>query len=135
MNCFAKEVQTTQSGMVLVLVMLFLLVLTLIVTSGLSIVIMETKMSKNFVSYVTLMQAAENKLSQYEQKLVQSGKAPGSEIISTDLCNVTIYRVTASVIQGTASCELQSTFAKVGDTSRCEPKPNIVQGRQSWRIN
>lgn len=123
----------SQSGMVLVIVMLLLTVLTVVVISSLQITLLETKMGTNFAMAATAASSAETKLAQYEAKLAQGGKVASAELISSVLCNVTLYRITAVGTEGSAESNLQSTYAIVGDISHCDPKPNVNPGRQSWR--
>jgi len=80
--------------------------------------LLETKMSTNYHDEILALQNAEANLAKKEQHL------NSSEIIAT-ACGVTFYRVTAGT--------LQSTFAVIGNTAHCHPKPTIHPGRQSWR--
>ena len=85
-------------------------------------------------SYLDKLQAEKN-LSQTEQ-LIQPHVLPkGVTIISTAICGVTFYRVTVTGQYHHTKTTLQSTYALIGDTSNCNPKPTINAGRQSWKIS
>lgn len=118
--------KTKNLGAVLISALLFLLVLTLLALSILQTGLLETKMSTNYQDQIFALQKAEINLIKKEQAL------NASEIIATT-CGVNFYRITAQGQYQNTKTTLQSTFAVIGDTSNCHPKPNIQPGRQSWR--
>lgn len=123
-----------QRGVVLMMTLFFVLLLAMMIMNALETALLEVKMSNNFTQQLATFNAALTKLINAETKLAQGGKVASAEIISTAICGVTIYRIIASATQGSTKTEMQSTFAKVGDTSHCDPKPKMVTGRQSWRL-
>jgi Tfp pilus assembly protein PilX len=110
---------------------LLLLAITLLVTNALQGSLLEVKMSTNFHTRELAFQDAEKKLLTKEL-LLKSGKISDAQIISRAICGVVFYKLLAS--DQTNTIHLQSTYAIVGDTSKCEIKPNFETGRQSWRF-
>jgi Tfp pilus assembly protein PilX len=122
------------TGAVLVTALLFLNVITLLVLITIEVVALQIKMSNFSFNKLTAFAAAEEQLAVDEEKLAQGKTVPRSaELISDKLCAVKFYRVTVSAQVGVATTSLRSTFAQVGDASKCVPKPTITTGRQSWR--
>lgn len=119
------------NGMVLISSLLLLLTVTLLATSALQNSLLEVKMGTNFHSRELAFQDAEKKLLTKEQ-LLKNGKIGDAQIISQAVCGITFYRVFAS--DRTNIINLQSTVAIVGDTSKCDPKPIIKTGQQSWQV-
>ena len=117
---------TKNLGAVLISALLFLLVLTLLALSILQTGLLETKMSVNYQDRFFALQKAEINLIKKEQQ------PDASEKIATS-CGVTFYRINATGEYQTTKITLQSTFAVLGDTSKCHPKPDIQPGRQSRR--
>ena len=123
-----------QTGMIFIVVMLFVFILSLLTMSELESTLLETKMSNYDSNKMQTFYRAENLLIQYEQKIAQGEKTASAEIIDNDICGITFYRITVAEKRNGASSILQSTFAKIGDITHCDPKPIIQQGRQSWRL-
>jgi Tfp pilus assembly protein PilX len=123
-----------QKGIVLVTVLLFVAVLSLLVFSVMYTAILQIKMSYNDKEKAVAFYAAEKQLAIYEHELTLGHSIIAAEIILCNICGVTLYRVTALAAHKTAQSKLQSTFAVLGDTSKCVVKPIIKSGRQLWRI-
>ena len=123
-----------QGGMILILALILMLLLSLLMLSAIETSLLETKMSNYDSNKMQTFYRAENLLIQYEQKIAQGEKTASAEIIDNDICGITFYRITVAEKRNGASSILQSTFAKIGDITHCDPKPIIQQGRQSWRL-
>jgi len=125
---------THEKGMVLVMVLLFLSVISLLAINLLNTSLLETKMSGYYQNKSKSFYQAENYLAQSEQAILAGEKIANAEIIDTDVCGVTFYRVFASAEHNSAQSKLQSTLAKIDDLSHCDPKPNVREGRQSFLV-
>jgi len=127
-----ENIHTSETGAVLITALLFLLILTMLAMSIVHIGLLETKMSKNYQDKIFATQQAEQNLIQKEQQL-NSGNLSVATVISTAICGVTFYRIEAEGQYHHAKTNIHSTYAIIGDTSHCDPKPTIHPGRQSWR--
>ena len=123
-----------EQGMVLVIMMLFLAVISLLALNLLNASLLEVKMSNYYLDKMRAFYLAENSLIQAEQEILAGKKVSSVEVIDTSVCGVTFYRVFASAKYKETPSDLQSTLAKVGDTTQCDPKPNIKQGRQAFLV-
>lgn len=113
--------------------MLFNVVLTLLVLSMLEKNLLYRKINSYFENSSLAFIKAEKALLVMENELKNEKIPKNAEIISSDICGVTFYKLTSTGKSGIASKTIQSTFAKINDISKCTPKPLIKEGRQSWR--
>jgi hypothetical protein len=129
------QIHQQQRGAILLSTLLFIMLLTLLALYISQASWLESKMSNAYIAKLTALYEAENNLHKYEQKLLSGEKI--NEKIAQKLdgysyCpGIDFYRLHVASSDGTT--ELQSTIAKVGDISKCNPKPNIISGRQSFR--
>jgi hypothetical protein len=129
------RINPQQRGAILLSTLLFIMLLTLLALYISQTSWLESKMSNAYVAKLIALYEAENSLYKYEQKLLAGEKI--NEKIAQKLdgysyCSgVEFYRLHVTSVDGTT--ELQSTVAKVGDISKCEPKPRVISGRQSFR--
>ena len=125
-----------ESGFVLVVSLLFLLVLNLLAFSVLEVGLLESKMSSFYRYKVESFYKAEGKLLQLEKKLGGEQKLDGVEIVDDkSICGVTFYRIKIiSKHRGTKTC-LEGTFAKIDKEKICDPVPSEdIAGRHSFLI-
>jgi Tfp pilus assembly protein PilX len=132
--CQAPRKIAKQAGVALVIIMLLLAALTVVAMNMLTLSNLETKMGASQLDYLQGTTTAMGKLKQYEQEVAANKTVPNAEIISTSICGVTMYRITAQVRHYSTKVIIQSTFAKVGDIAHCDPIPRITAGRQSWQL-
>ncbi|EKE00782.1 MAG: hypothetical protein ACD_21C00274G0001 [uncultured bacterium] len=123
-----------EQGMVLVIVMLFLLITSLLALSLLNGSLLETKMSSYYQDKVRAFYLAEDYLAQYEQEILAGREVAGAKIIDAGVCGATFYQITANAKHNAVVSKLQSTFVKVDDTAHCDPKLNVMPGRQSFLV-
>jgi Tfp pilus assembly protein PilX len=121
-----------EKGMVLVIMMLFLAVISLLALNLLNTSLLEVKISSYYHNKVRAFYLAENYLTQYEQEILAGKKVSSAEVVDTSICGVTFYRVFAGAKYKEAPSNLHSTLVKIGDTTHCDPKPNIKPGRQAF---
>lgn len=119
-------------GFVLIFTLLITFILSLLALTLVQVSLMETKMGVYYWEKTLSLIDAENKLLKAETTLI-AGQVPREATLITDeICGVKFYRVTTSGKFGTTESVLQSTFAKIGDISRCPVKPKIKEGQQGW---
>jgi Tfp pilus assembly protein PilX len=119
--------------MVLLTVLLFLTMISVLVLAMLDTSLLETKMSNNYLNKMQLFYSAEAKLKQNERAILSNQIPAGAELMQ-QICGIDLYQVIIEMNDTTSSkIKLQSTVAKVGDISKCDPKPKISAGRQSFR--
>jgi len=117
-------------GFILVTVLLVTLLLSLIALTMSQTSLMENKMVSYYQSKSWDLVAAENKLLQAENDLFL-GKIPREAIlIPAGVCGVKFYRINISQ----KTTVLSSTYAHLEDFSHCDPKPQVKEGRQSFRF-
>ena len=122
-----------EKGMVLLTVLLFMTMISILVLAMLDTSLLETKMSNNYLNKIQLSYLAEAKLKQNERATLSNQISAGAELMQ-QICGVDFYRVIVEMNDASGSkIKLQSTVAKVGDVSKCDPKPRIQTGRQSFR--
>lgn len=116
--------------------MLFLLVLSLLAFSVLNITLLENKMCVFYQNKIKSFYIAEKNLLQAEKKILAGAVVVDNNIrvIDSSVCGVIFYRLTASASFKGAKTSLQSTFAKLGDDRRCDSKPSVTPGRQSFLV-
>ena len=115
-----------KNGSALIIAMLFVFILSALVLVVLERSALESRMVGYFSAKNMTLAVLEQTLASKEQELLK-GKIPReAALISNRICGVTFYLLTLK--------NLQSTFAKVGDMSKCDPKPIIAEGRQSWVV-
>lgn len=120
-----------EKGMVLLTVLLFLVMITMLVLAMLNTSLLETKMSSNYLEKMKLFYVAEDKLKQSEQELLANGSSLDAEMIE-QICGADFYRIIVNATDDNGgTLKLQSTVAKIGDVSKCDPKPKVQSGRQS----
>jgi type IV pilus assembly protein PilX len=129
--CNSKKLN---SGFILVTALLFLLILTLLAVGILQNSLISIKITSNYQAQTFAFQTAENNLKQAELELENGTISNGVTEISNAMCGVKFYRIIASGEYHGAKSKLQSTYAIIGNTDKCNPKPTITQGRHSWRI-
>lgn len=125
-----------EKGMVLIIVMLFLLIISFLAINLLNTSLLETKMSNYYYNKTHAFYIAENNLEKYELEILE-GKiksAEITEIVDANVCGATFYRITACAKYNEVLSILQSTFAKIGDPSKCNKTLNIKPGRQSFLV-
>lgn len=119
----------SETGMVLVVVMLFLLIISLLAINLLNASWLETKMSGYYQNKMQAFYEAEIDLKKHEQEIRIGEETDNAKITGTDYaCGVIFYRVTASA----ASSTLQSTYAVFTNMSHCAT--DIKPGRQSFLV-
>ncbi len=121
-----------QSGMVLIVVMLFLTIISVLVISILTSSILETKLSGYYKNKIQSFYQAESLLAQYERNIIADKMPAAARIIdATSICGAIFYLVTAQANYLGAKTKLQSTLIKLDPTINCQSKTNINSGRQS----
>ena len=123
----------SRKGSSIITAMLFNVVLTLLVLSMLEKNLLDRKISGYFENSSLAFIKAEKALLAMENKLKNGEMPKNAEVISSDICGVTFYKLISTGKSGIASKTIQSTFAKTNDISKCTPKPLIIEGRQSWK--
>jgi len=125
-------------GFVLVTVMLFLSILSLLAFSVLEVCLLENKMSVFYQDKINSFYIAEEYLLQAERQILDGKLITNANIeindINSGICGVSFYRLNARADCRGVKSILRSTLAKVGDIGNCNPKPDIVSGRQSFWI-
>ena len=95
----------------------------------------ELKMNSNYQDTLFSLQTAELLLRTTERKIAGSKRLPAGVLeLPTQFCAAKIYQVTVAGSYNKVITYLQSTYALVGNTKACRPKPPIHTGRLSWRI-
>jgi len=137
-NYFFMVIKKTEDGYILISVLFFLTVLYLLVTGLMEVALLESKMSANYAQQIENLYATDQALIEYEQKILEGNPPSNAKIIqpvaNSSICGVTYYRVTATHAHGMNSTQIESTYAKLGDISKCNPKPIVQEGRQSFRL-
>lgn len=123
-----------EKGMVLLVVMLFLSIISLLALNLLDASLLETKMSSYYQDRIQAFYKAENLLEQYERGILNGEKVVSAEMIDDSICGAVFYRVAANATYHEIESKLQSFFVKIGDTTRCDQKPNITEGRQAFLV-
>lgn len=129
-----------KQGFVLVVMLLFLLVLNLLVMTVLDIDVVESKMERAYHDKIQAFYSAENRLLLAEHRVLAGGArlvgvdGVDVDIVSSEICGVEFYRITAAASWNGAKSLLQSTVAKMVDAGHCEIKPNVAIGRHSFLI-
>ena len=96
--------------------------------------LLESKMNSNYQDKIFALQKAETNLIAKEKQINPPNTLPsGVSEISSATCGVKFYRVEAAGQYKNTKTILQSTFAIIKDTDSCDPKPQVHNGRQSWR--
>ena len=139
-----------QSGMILVTVLIFLLVLSMLAVSVFDASYLQIRMSQNFADELRLLQAAEMGLRTAEKQL-QAGQLTRDEItiiysvepLSAASCvwdeshhkkNAIFYRITSQAGWNEKEMvTLQSTYAQASSQTCMGQQPAIQPGRMSWR--
>jgi len=120
-------------GFVLIFTLLITFILSLLALTLAQVSLMESKMGAYYQEKTLSLIDAENKLIKDESVLV-AGVVPRDAVLVTgEICGVKFYRVTTDGKFGATKSTVQSTFAKIGDTSHCDPKPKVKDGRESWK--
>jgi hypothetical protein len=127
-----RSFEKLNAGFVLVTSLLLLLILTILAVSLLQNGLLTAKITTNYQDQVFALQIAEKNLLLKEQEIPT--ETNGISEISHVICGVKFYRVITSGEYHGTQIKLQSTYAVISDTSKCNPKPTIKPGRHSWRI-
>ncbi|MCL5261545.1 MAG: hypothetical protein M1561_07780 [Gammaproteobacteria bacterium] len=122
-------------GIVLITTLLFLIVLSLMVMSALEVCLFATKVGKFSTEKYQTIYLAENRLLEYQQKLLAGKDVKSAVLIDNRTCGVSFYRVFSDVKSGITKTQLQSTVVVIDNSPHCVPKPIQIPGRQSWQIN
>ena len=122
-----------QSGSILITTILFTLVLTALVLTVLQKNTLESKMATYFNNKNLALANAEIILRSKEQDLLK-GKIPREARLLSDnlVCATKFYLLTITSTVGKSQVMVQSTIAVVGDVLKCDPKPMVTEGRESW---
>jgi len=121
-----------QHGSTLIIALLFTVVVSTLVLITLQQSALESKMANYFNNKNLSFALAEQALHNKEQELLKGRVPREAKLISDRICGVLFYSISIKATSGIATTKLQSIFAKIGDTSKCEPKPTLLEGRQSW---
>ena len=125
-----NEVHMRSQGFALITVLLFTIILSLLALAMIQVSLLEVSASGYYQSKILALIDAENKLRRAEHKLV-AGEIPREAVlIPQQVCGVKFYRLAVICKAGATKHSLQSTYAKLDDPSRCEPKPKVTEGRQ-----
>ena len=132
-----------QSGVVLVMTLLFLFIFTLLGISIFNTGALNFKMSGHFERKAVVLEVAENALREGERAADTSSESPfcHSEMVScqwkqvsVDDCGVVYYQVMVEVHDGSAASQLQSLYAslRLADLE-CLSQHPVQKGRQWWQ--
>jgi len=128
---------TKQNGVVLIIALLFTTVLTLLALSILQKGLLESRMTSYISKQDIDLAELEKDLIKEEEKIkstISSNKVTeiSSLEITKDLhvCGFKFYR--AKVTKINSGIIAQSTYAIENKDEKCDPKPNVKAGRQSW---
>jgi len=122
------------NGFILVTTMLFLLVVSLLAISVLNMNLLEDKMNIFHQDKIRAFYKAENILLDAERRILVGLDVSNIQIVDTNICGVTFYRLIVEAEYHGAKSILQSVFAKISNFENCPSKPNINLGRQSFLI-
>ena len=124
----------SNSGMVLISALLFVVILSFIVVSITESSLMEAKMTKSYQDKIQAFYDAEADILSNEQKLLSGQKSKFEVFDDGGVCGVTFYKIDEVKKVGASTSEIISYFAKFGDFSKCQNVPIYNEGRLALKI-
>jgi Tfp pilus assembly protein PilX len=139
---YEKDNKTTEQGFVLVMTLLYLLVVTLLVSSAFASSLLQTKMDMNTHNTANALQNAETALTAGERAINidelqgQGSVAAGASYIFSRVahteCGLVFYQVNALGVYTRAKVNLRSLFAvPTGEQEAC-PDDILLRHRVYW---
>lgn len=132
-----KTRSTKQNGVILIIALLFTTVLTLLALSILQKGVLESKMTSYISEQDTTLAELEKDLLKEEEKIKSAASSNKiTEISSLEItkdshvCGFRFYRTKVTKIN--SDIIAQSTYALENKDEKCDSKPNVKAGRQSW---